>query len=139
VYGGDFQLESVAFAIKIYKFADQWQIKTLMEKLDELFKYVDAAEILPIFELYSLLQKERAFFWCKYQVTQNVNKKLAKCNNKFYFPLVVACKRHREGSGVRTLAQPQLGECCQFSAIWLKKRPGGAVGGVCSAVGKIPS
>jgi hypothetical protein len=75
VYGGDFQYESVSFSIKIYMLAEQLQIKTLMEKLDELFKYVDAAEIFPIFELYSLLQKERAFFWCKYQVTQIVNKK----------------------------------------------------------------
>jgi hypothetical protein len=68
------QFQSVSFAIEVYEFADRMQIETLTTELDEMFKNIDATKIFPIFELYISLNKERALFWCKYQVMQIVQK-----------------------------------------------------------------
>lgn len=67
MYGAVKDFKSVSFGIKVYKFAHEMQITTLMTVgLTEFFhKTIKATEIFAIFDLYTMSDNQLGLYHCK--------------------------------------------------------------------------
>jgi hypothetical protein len=58
-------IQTMAFAAKIYKFAQEMQIETLIDELDEFFKQAKSTEIFALFDLYHSTGNQVGLDKCK--------------------------------------------------------------------------
>ena len=65
VYGQVKDFKSTAFGVNLYKFAQEMQIETLMDELDEFFKKTNSSEIFALFDLYLTIGNQVGLDNCK--------------------------------------------------------------------------
>jgi hypothetical protein len=65
VYGQEKDFKSTAFGVKIYKLAQEMQIDTLSDELDEFFKQTKSSEIFALFDLYHSTGNQAGLDNCK--------------------------------------------------------------------------